>query len=191
MIQRIGTKTIETERLVLRAFQVSDTDAMFAWASDPAVANNMRYSAHQNREETRQLLQSWEESYATDPLFFNWAIVLKETGETIGSIGMVDVDEENRSVAVGYCMLPSYWGKGIMTEALKRVIRYGFEEIQFNRIFSYHFLTNPASGRVQQKAGMKYEGLLRQYVFVKGKFCNVKLNAIVRDDFEQNKAFYY
>ncbi|KAK8803795.1 hypothetical protein WA158_001489 [Blastocystis sp. Blastoise] len=183
MLRHLGTKTLETERLILRRFTVNDVDAMYAWASDPEVAGNMRYERHQNKEETKELLQMWSDTY-DDPTVYNWAIELKENHDVIGSIGMVDSDEHDRKIAVGYNLRRDMWGHGYAPEALRCVIHYAIFDVGFNRVYGYYFLNNPNSCKVQQKAGMKFEGILRQYVYVKGEYKDVGMNAIVRSDFE-------
>ncbi len=66
-----------------------------------------------------------------------------------------------------------------MTEAVRRLIRFGFEEMKLNRIEAVHAIENEASGKVMQKAGMSFEGVLRQRMFAKGRFCDVKQYAAV------------
>ena len=92
------------------------------------------------------------------------------------------VSKENRSAEVGYSLSRDYWNQGIMTEALRAVIRFGFEELRLNRIEAQHELDNPASGQVMRHVGMQYEGTLRQRIKNKGRFVDVALYAILRGD---------
>ncbi|MDD4155391.1 MAG: GNAT family N-acetyltransferase [Candidatus Cloacimonetes bacterium] len=88
--------------------------------------------------------------------------MLKEANVNIGQISFYKVESKNEKLDVEYCISESYWGKGYATEALKAVVKYGFEYMNYNRIQAFHTKKNPASGKVLLKAGMKYEGTLRQ-----------------------------
>lgn len=93
--------------------------------------------------------------------YYNWVIELKEANEVIGNISVVEVKEKVNATEIGYCMGKAWWGKEIMPEALAAVIDYLFNEVGMNRVAARHDGNNPKSGRVMQKAGMKYEGTLR------------------------------
>ena len=157
-----GTQTIETERLVLRRFTPDDADAMYKnWASDPEVTEYLTWPPHSSVAVTKAVLESWVSSYAQDN-YYQWAIVLKEHGsDPIGSIAAVGMNDDVDSIHIGYCIGKEWWHRGIMSEALKAVIDFFFDEVGANRIESRHDPRNPHSGMVMQKCGMKYEGTLR------------------------------
>ena len=92
------------------------------------------------------------------------------------------IDREYKSAEVGYSLGRAYWNRGIMTEALRAVVAYGFDQLGLNRIEAQHETDNPASGRVMAHVGMRKEGTLRQRLVNKGKFVDVALYAILRDD---------
>ena len=162
-----GTILLETNRLVLRKFVIEDSDAMYNnWASEDEVTKFLTWPTHTGTGVTRDVLNSWIASYNKND-FYNWAIELKEIGEVIGNISVVQIKENIKCALLGYCMGTKWWGLGIMPEAGKEVIRYLFEEAGFNRIAATHDKNNPKSGRVMQKIGMTYEGTLR-----KAGFCN-------------------
>ena len=106
-----------------------------------------------------------------------------EENRIIGTIGFMWYNEENRSAEVGYSLSRAYWNRGLMTEALSAVVRYGFERLGLNRIEAQHEVDNPASGAVMRKAGMVREGTLRQRLCNKGKFVDVDLYAALRADY--------
>ena len=91
-----------------------------------------------------------------------FAITLRETNELIGAIGLI-IQSNHRRAEMGYWLGLPYWNKGYMTEAAHIVLQYAFEKLNLNRVYSSHFSRNPASGRVMQKAGMRYEGTLRAH----------------------------
>jgi len=156
-----GTKRLETERLILRRFIESDAELMYNnWASDPEVSKYLTWPPHTSVEVTTSLLCDWIASYEK-PDYYNWVIELKDTGEVVGNISVVEVKAKVDAALIGYCMGQAWWGRGIMPEALTEVMRYLFDEVGMNRVAACHSTQNPKSGRVMQKAGMKYEGTLR------------------------------
>ena len=183
MLNHKGTKTIETDRLILRPFAMDDAPAMYRnWASDDAVTKHMTWPTHPSVEVTKMVLADWTASYAKDD-YYQWAIVLKENGpEPIGSISAVHIHEEIDGAVMGYCMGRTHWGKGIMTEALTALIDFFFTEVGVNRIEADHDPNNPASGRVMEKSGMRYEGTHRQAVRTNCGIVDIKKWAILKSD---------
>lgn len=159
----LGTKKLETSRLILRQFLVSDAPAMYRnWAADPEVSKFLTWPPHESPEATAQLLKTWVDNYS-DREYYQWAIVLKENGpEPIGSISAFNLDNGIRKAEIGYCIGQSWRHRGIMTEALAEVIRFLIEEVGIQRIEARHDPANPHSGAVMKKCGMAYEGTLRR-----------------------------
>ncbi|MDR3552862.1 MAG: GNAT family N-acetyltransferase [Clostridia bacterium] len=177
------TQTIETPRLILRKFELSDAQAMFNnWASDSEVTRFLRWDAHQSVNVTREVLRGWVGNYGEGHDYFHWVIVLRETGLPVGAISLLNVSRRDQCAEVGYCLGRRYWGRGIMTEALRAVLEFGFLRAGFNRIEAAHSVRNPASGRVMQKAGMKHEGSLRESYRSSNGFEDCELYAALRSD---------
>ena len=172
---------LKTERLILRPLRMSDAKDMYAYAQDPEVSRHVLWSAHTSIFQTRTFLRSAIRQYRRgEPGSF--AIVLKQSGRMIGTVGFMWIDREYKSAEVGYSLGRAYWNQGIMTEALRAVVAYGFDQLGLNRVEAQHETDNPASGRVMAHVGMQYEGTLRQRVKNKGKFVDVALYAILRSD---------
>ena len=111
----------------------------------------------------------------------NFAITTSE--EAIGSVGLQLQDDVHRhSAQVGYWLAEPYWGRGIATEALKAMADYAFNTLGLVRLYATHLAWNPASGRVMQKAGFAYEGLLRSAAVKDGKTTDLLLYALVRPE---------
>ncbi len=148
-----GTVPMETQRLLLRRFELCDSEAMFRnWAGHPVVTQYLTWDAHQSEKESRQLLSKWSKQYRRRN-FYAWAIELKELGEPIGSIGAVQISGR-QTFEVGYCIGERWWGQGLTLEALQAVIRFLFQEVRCRRIEAKYAEGNLASMRVMQKAGM-------------------------------------
>ena len=184
MLKHIGTQKLETERLILRKFKEDDAVDMFKnWASDSEVTKYLTWSAHSTVEVSRQITDLWVSEYCNME-HYQWAIELKEIGEVIGSIGLVNIDNDNENCEIGYCMGKAFWGKGIMTEAFSEIINFLFKEIGFERLGARHDVDNPASGRVMEKSGLKYEGTLRKSCRDnKGNLVDCKYYSILKDEF--------
>jgi len=159
-----GTVYIETPRLILRRFELSDAPAMHAnWASDPEVTKYLTWPPHASVAVTEAILRGWVADYKCADSY-QWAIALKENGpDPIGSIAVVSQNESIDSFHIGYCLGRSWWRRGIMSEALQAVIGHLFNVVGAQRIESMHDPRNPHSGGVMKKCGMTYEGTLRRF----------------------------
>lgn len=157
-MKHLGTKRIETERLILRRFTVEDAESMYRnWASDPEVTRFLMWPTHQNVEDSRKVLGEWVASYENEDKY-EWCIAKKENDEPIGSIGAFNYNEKVSSLEIGYCISKAYWHQGIASEAMAAVMAYLLEEVGVSRIESRHDPRNPHSGDVMKKCGLKYEG---------------------------------
>ena len=182
-----GTITLETERLILRRFTNTDDEAMFRnWCADPGVTKYLMWKPHDSIEETRQVLSDIWISRYDEPDFYQWAIEAKDIHEPIGSIGAVKQDDKTQMVHIGYCIGKGWWRNGYTSEALTRLVRFFFEEVGVNRIESRHDPRNPNSGKVMQKAGLRYEGTSFQSDWNNQGICNAANYAILARDYFKN-----
>ena len=182
MMKLLGTRKLETKRLILRRFVIEDAEDMYNnWASDSEVTKYLTWPTHPSSEVTKMLLRDWISKYKDDD-YFNWAIEYKETGKVIGNISVVKLNKDILSADMGYCMSRSLWGNGIMPEALTEVIDYLLNEVELNRIAACHAVENPKSGRVMDKAGMKLDGVLRQAGKNNQGICDEVWYSIIKSD---------
>jgi ribosomal-protein-alanine N-acetyltransferase len=150
-------KNLRTRRLILRPFKRRDAKKIFVnWASDDEVAKYMIWNTHRNIAQTKLFVKKVIKDYKFNP--HHWIITLNENKEVIGSIGVTCIDSQTTKGEIGYCLSRKYWNKGIMSEALKAVIDYLFNENKFQEITAKHHIDNIASGRVMQKCGMSFVG---------------------------------
>lgn len=144
------------DRLKLRRFSLDDAAAMFAnWANDEDVARYVKWTAHQDADETRNILSEWCGKYDTEPFWYQWCIALD--GEPIGSISLFDVDIESRSGEIGYCIGKRWWSNGIMTKCVNVVCLFAFTEVGLGTLRIKHASENPASGAVARHNNFVYE----------------------------------
>ena len=179
--------TLETKRLILRRMNMNDAKDVFAYSKDPEVARYVLWSAQKELWEAKDYCRFMMRRYRNDQPS-SWGIIDKATNSLVGTIGYMDYNEDNATVEVGYSLARWLWNGGYMTEALTRVIAYTFEAMDVNRIEAQHELENPSSGRVMQKCGMRKEGELRQRLYNKGRYVDVALYAILKEDYDKIKG---
>ena len=179
-----GTRTIETERLTLRRYKKEDAEAVFEnWGSDPAVSKYLSWLPHSSVTVTKAYLEGILRDYKRVDSY-HWCIVLKETGQPVGSIDVVRHNSVLNVAEIGYLIARPLWNKGCMTEALSAVLGYLFLDAGFNRVEACHHIKNLASGHVMEKAGMRFEGITRDGAKDNmGKFCDIARYAILHRDF--------
>ena len=182
MFKRVKVPKLETERLILRGWTKKDAPALYEYARNPNVGPNAGWKPHASEAESRMII---EQLFLVNT---TWAIELKETGRVIGSIGF-EPDKyrpEINSREMGYSLSEDYWGKGIMTEAAMRLIRYGFDELNLEVLMIRTSQTNRRSQRVIEKCGFVYEGTLRRaYRLYDGGLREVRCYSMLREEYEK------
>ncbi len=173
-----------TARLTLRPYEMSDAAEMQRLVGAPEVAYNTLRIPHPYPDGAAEEWIATHEQKFDERNEVVFAIALRETGELVGTIGLHLMPFDKAEI--GYWIGVPYWGRGCATEAVGAIIRYGFEELSLNRIESNHFIRNPASGRVMEKNGMRYEGLMRQAVKKGDEYIDIKVYGILRGDWEKS-----
>lgn len=178
-----GTESLETNRLLLRKFQLEDANQMYTnWANDEKVSKYVTWSAHTSVNVTLESLKLRVANYV-DKSFYSWGIELKETGVLIGDISVVSISEVNSTVEIGYVIGQQWWNRGYTTEAFRSVIDFLFQQVGANRIEARFDICNPASGKVMEKCGLQYEGTHRQSRFVKERYVTQSVYALLLEDY--------
>lgn len=179
-----GTKTIETDRLILRKFTHNDIIAAYRnWCSDEQVTEFLRWPTHSDITVTEGVIEEWISESEKDD-FYQWAIELKGLNEPIGTISVVDRNEDLNILHIGYCIGSKWWHHGITSEAFAAIIPYLFDEVGVNRIESQHDPNNPHSGNVMKKCGLKYEGTLRQADFSNKGIVDACMYSILKEEWK-------
>lgn len=186
-MEHLGTKTIETERLLLRPLTLEDAPAMFTnWVTDQDVARYVTWDTHTSLEETRELLSLWVKQY-DQPDCYIWGMVIKETGELIGTFAFTGVSDRDQVAELGYAIGKNWWNQGYTTEAGRAILSFAFDQVRLNRIQAVHDVRNPASGRVMEKLGMTHEGTIRQARLVKGQFVTIALYGMLTEEWQDQR----
>lgn len=179
----VNIEVIETERLILRGWSLDDAADLYDYARNPNVGPHGGWKPHESIGESKKIITE---------LFLGkydiWAMVDKQTGKVIGSIGFEKdtIRDEPLCLELGYAMAEDYWGRGLMTEAAKAVIRFGFEKSGLEMISIYRNPVNYRSERVIEKCHFIYEGTLRRANKVyTGEIRDAACYSMLRKEFEE------
>jgi [ribosomal protein S5]-alanine N-acetyltransferase len=162
-------KTITTKRLVLRIFQKSDAVAVTKLCNNYNIYKNTLYLPYPY---TIEDALSWIEHHLDNfnaNKSYEFAITDKESGELYGAIALSNNQKFNNG-EIAYWIGKKFWGNGYATEAAQAILHFAFEEKQYHKVFARYFNSNPASGRVMQKLGLKKEGILIDHVRKENRF---------------------
>ncbi|OCQ95627.1 GCN5 family acetyltransferase [Oscillatoriales cyanobacterium USR001] len=161
---------------------LADAKDLFEYAANPEVSKYTNWNAHQSLKDSRYFLNVVSERYKNSQLT-EWGIVHKADRKLIGTCGFVEWDMSNNRGEIGYALSQKYWRQGYMTEAVMVVIHFGFKKMDLNRIEARCQVENIASAGVMEKVGMKFEGILRQQMLIKGSYWDLKMYSILRQEF--------
>ena len=174
--------TLETERLILRPFVLSDAPEVQRLAGERDIASTTLNIPHPYEDGTAELWIGTHEASFEAGRIVTFAIVDRGTNALLGAIGLT-INAEHDRAEMGYWLGKPYWGNGYCTEAAAAVLRFAFEELGLNRVYACHLTRNPASGRVMQKIGMRHEGRLRQHVKKWGQGEDLETYGVLREEY--------
>ena len=175
---------IETQRLKLRLFNVNDAQDLYEYCSDGEVTKYLPFATYTTTQEAVTRIEYCQNIYTKLDRPIIWAIEYKENGKVIGNIDFVKWSLENKEAEIGCVLNKHYWNQGIMTEAVKAVIEFGFNNMELNRIEMVCDQRNVASAKVMEKSGLKYEGTLRNKKVVKGEVVTLKYYSILKEEYQ-------
>ncbi|MBQ7703291.1 MAG: GNAT family N-acetyltransferase [Firmicutes bacterium] len=174
---------METERLILRAWTEDDAEACFDYAKDPRVGPVAGWPVHNDVEDSVQVIRDVLAVPET------YAMVLKETGVPIGSIGLhfgSDISKEADEAELGYVLSPKYWGQGLVPEAGEEMLRHAFCDLGANKVWCAYYEGNDKSRRVQEKLGFKFsyyrEDVINEQL---GEVKNMYVSCLTREEWEE------
>jgi ribosomal-protein-alanine N-acetyltransferase len=170
---------LETKNLILRETHLSDASAIFAIFADERVTKFHDLETATCIEQVKFLIDRRRDRFQKQE-GIRWGIAQKQNDIIIGSCGYRM--ENNLRGALGYELASAYWRKGIMSEALKAIINWGFERLNFNRIEAMVMLDNIASKKLLEKLTFREEGILREYAFWKGEFHDLRMFSRLKKD---------
>jgi len=176
---------LKSKRLILRPPKFSDAPILEKYINDKLVSQwmlNVPYP-YPRGDYKKWIKKSLKNSKNKES--FDFTINFNQ--EPIGSVGLCRVEWKYKKAIIGYWLAKKYWNQGIMTEALKLLLDFGFNQLKLNRLESSHFKQNQGSKRVQEKCGLKLEGIARQGIFKNGKFYDDVRRAILLSEYKKLK----
>lgn len=174
----------ETPRLYLRKITPSDLYDMYEYAAEESVSKFLLWSPHLNIAETRGHIEFLQKQYKKGACT-DWGVALKENNKLIGTCGFASVDRYNNKAEIGYVLSPRYQGNGYMREAVKAVLAIGFDRLGLNRIEARILEGNTASEKLAADMGMRFEGKLRNALFIKGVYKTFSYYAITEKEYRE------
>jgi ribosomal-protein-alanine N-acetyltransferase len=175
------------ERVLLRALEESDAEALFAGASNPNVTRFTLWEAHRSRDDTLTFLRTYVPEHYRQGVPDPMGIVLQENGPVVGCVGCHWASEKNRAMEFGYWIAEPYWGKGLVVEAARLLIDHVFRSYEVERVQAHCFAANMASYRVLEKLGLSFEGTHRSALFHRDRFWDLKMFAALRDEWNTQR----
>ncbi|MBN1967267.1 MAG: GNAT family N-acetyltransferase [Anaerolineae bacterium] len=174
---------LESERLRLRQQRTEDAPDLFAVFGDPEVVRHTDMRPIPDVATARRLIDGANHQYA-ERRVVRWAVALRHTDALIGACACLGFDERRASTEIGYDLARAYWNQGYMTEALRAVLAWCFETVGVNRVQAMTLPWNVASMRVLHKLGFREEGILREYVYFKDAFQDLRMFALLKRDYD-------
>ena len=179
---------LQSERLLLREFEHSDWPALHAYTSDPEVVKYMPFGVNTEAEARAHIAECLATAAEEPRQIYELAVVLRVENRLIGTATLALHFRERRNASFSYLFHRDYWGRGYATEAMRRLIDYGFTELQLHRVEDSCDTRNLASARVMEKLGMRREGHLRESIWKDGRWCDEYLYALLIDDWARGAS---
>lgn len=176
-------KKFLTERLLIREYRKTDVDGFLHVVRQPEIyATTYGIPQNYSRLHAEWWLRTIHENKRNNSSY-EFAVFLRDTGRYIGNVGLINVSFEHNRADISYYIDKDYMNKGYATEAAREMLKYGFERFGFNKIQGICMSCNPASRRVMEKIGMKYEGTLRQDLLKDGFYYDLDRLSILKNEY--------
>ncbi|MDB5310426.1 MAG: N-acetyltransferase [Gemmataceae bacterium] len=179
--------TLETNRLVIRAFGEADAEPLFAHASNPNITRYTLWEYHKTIADTLNFVRDYAHCRYIEGVPEPYAVVLKAdpAQKPIGAVGCFWASQPNRTMELGYWLAEPFWGRGLIVEACQEVVRYSFTMCGPERMQARVIAGNTASVRVLEKLGFRLEGTLRSSLYRRGIFEDVMCFSVLRGEYER------
>ncbi|MFJ8064550.1 GNAT family N-acetyltransferase [Psychrobacillus sp. NPDC096426] len=172
---------LQTDRLKLVDITAEHINHVFSIFSNEKVTKYYGMSQFTETQQAANLVNSFQKNFQ-EKRSIRWGIILKETDEFVGTIGLNNLQIASRKTEIGYDLNPDYWRRGIISEAAKAVIQYSFDELDLYRIGAVTFPENESSYKLLLKLGFQKEGLLRGYIYQNDKSNDAFIYSLLRPE---------
>ncbi|MFF2091068.1 GNAT family N-acetyltransferase [Paenibacillus sp. NPDC058174] len=178
--------TLETDRLILRPFELSDASEVQRLAGHIEIAQMTLSIPHPYPDGGAEIWIRSSKNNSREGNGFPFAVVTKDEDKLIGCISL-NLSKPHRKAELGYWLGKPYWGQGYSTEAARRVLSFGFQELGLNKIYAIAMVKNPASANVMKKLGMKWEGELKEHILKWDVFEDIVYYGIRKSEYESQQ----
>jgi [ribosomal protein S5]-alanine N-acetyltransferase len=178
----VSSIPLNTERLLLRDYVVTDWQSVHEYACDPDVIKYLDWGPNTVAESQTFIDRVMEVNQAKPRFGFELAVVLKEQSRMIGGGTVYIINPKYREGSIGYCLNKQFWGQGFATEIAKTLLKFAFFELKLHRVFATAHPDNIASANILRKIGMKHEGRLRDHKFVRGNWRDTDVYALLESE---------
>ena len=172
---------LETSRLLLRRLDYTDLQDLFEVASHPEVTRYITWDTHRTLDDTRRFIQIVHGWYERQEVLY-WGVVRKTDMKLIGTCGIFEWVVRDARAELSYTLGQPYWGQGYASEIAEILIRFGFETLQLNRLEGRCLRENLSSAHVLEKAQLSLDGILRQQLYLKGAYRDLKVYSLLRQE---------
>jgi len=177
---------LETGRLILREMTLDDIEFYFHHFNNEKIIEGSCFPGPKDLDTAKAELELYCINPFKEGTGIRWGIVRKDSDELVGTCGYYDWSKTSRRAEIGYDLDPTHWGHGIMTEALRVMLKYGFQEMGLNRIQAIIDSKNKRSINLVQRLDFKKEGVLRQRSYFRGRFLDDVCFSILRKEWTES-----
>ena len=179
--------TLQTARLNLRDFREEDWRDVHEYGSDLEVVKYMPFGPN-TEEDTKAFINRVLGNQKEKPrIVYNFALVNKQENKLIGACAVTIKSTDKREGEIGYILNRRYWNRGYMTEAARKVVDFGFQQLGLHRVIATCDPANTGSYRIMEKVGMQKEGYLREHKLFKGVWRDFLLYSILEKEWVNRK----
>lgn len=179
--------TLESERLIYKRILPENAEDMYDYSKCEEVTRYLLWTPHVGLTQTEKYIKLLQKKYDNGS-FWDFGLTYKPDGKFIGTCGITSIDDETKTIEIGYVLAPGYWGMSLAPEAAKTVMKYCFDNFGAEKICGKFMEGNNGSMRVMTKLGMTLEGIYRRSMYVKGEYKTIHVYEISKEKFfEVNK----
>ena len=171
---------LSTDRLILRRMTLEDLKDVYEYASDPTVSEYLMWYPHKNIEYTKMYLRYLEKLYKKGK-FYDWGIVFND--KLIGTVGFTSINLKTNVGEIGYVLNRSLWGKGIASEAVREVLKFGFSVLGFDRVEAIILPENKRSRALLTRCLFSFQEFRNASVLIKGMYRDVEVFSITKEQY--------
>ncbi|MCT2536884.1 GNAT family N-acetyltransferase [Aquibacillus koreensis] len=182
----MGFPQLETDRLHLVQIKDEYTQSYYEIMSRNDVTKYYGMDSLKSKEEARQFIDFFQKAY-DEQRAIRWGIVIKESGEFIGTVGLNNLNTSKKKAEIGYELHPTFWRKGFTNEVVKEVLQYSFEELELYRVGAVTYPQNEASIQLLKRLSFVQEGLLRGYLYQDQQSHDALIFSLIEPDWIRHK----